>query len=214
MHPKLCDLAHVVVSIVREDEPIPAFSLCQGFDSVNSLKEEAAARCNVTIDQIQDVFPCTPVQEGLLALAAKSPDYYTATEFFVLCEEVDLDRLHFAWDAVAAETAIPRTRIIDLPSLGLCQVVVEAPTSWKTSYVLSSAAGSQKLGIGLGTALTRWVLVAERNGQRSLVWTIHHALRNGWSMPLILQQVERAYYHQGLRPFHSLQPFIRFLVYR
>lgn len=211
LYPKLCELAREVIFNVCEEDAIPPFSLCPGNCSISFLKKEAAARCNVAMDQIQDVLPCTSLQEGLLALTAQSPTSYTATEVFALNPHVTFDRLHKAWEAVVADTAILRTRIVDLPYVGLCQIVIDAAISFISSDSIKATTENQRIRMGLGTELSQYALISGSNGQRSLVWTIHHALYDGWSMPLILQQVERAYHHQRLRPLRSMQPLIHFL---
>lgn len=47
-------------------------------------------------------------------------------------------------------------------------------------------------------------------GDRYLVWTIHHALYDGWSMPLLLEQLEGAY---AGTPIVSTVPFQGFVKY-
>ncbi|TQS31726.1 hypothetical protein Golomagni_07985, partial [Golovinomyces magnicellulatus] len=52
-----------------------------------------------------------------------------------------------------------------------------------------------KLPMGFGEALTRFSLVAEDGSHpKYFVWTVHHALYDGWTLDLILKSVKEAYY--------------------
>ncbi|KAI5298022.1 Non-ribosomal peptide synthetase nps1, partial [Ascosphaera atra] len=78
-NPKLSGMAQVAGDFdVNADRTIPSFSLLpQGWSP-----EEARATCaemvGVLPEQVEDVYPCTPLQEGLMALSAKVKDAYVA----------------------------------------------------------------------------------------------------------------------------------------
>ena len=202
-HPTLCDLAtKVVLEKPPPREPILPFSLWRGPWTVGRLRGGAAARCDVSPEQIEDIFPCTALQEGLLALTAREPNLYACRETFELHEHIKVSRLQEAWDTVAASMPILRTRIIDLHPHGLHQVIVNERIPWNSWDTQHSFA--------LGSRLVHWALI-EKAHSRRLVWTIHHSLCDGWSIPRILEQVEQAYYQVPLKPYLSMQPFIQYL---
>ena len=43
------------------------------------------------------------------------------------------------------------------------------------------------------------------------MWTIHHALYDGWSLPLILETVEQAYRGEELEPRQQFKAFIKYV---
>ncbi|KAF2752951.1 hypothetical protein EJ05DRAFT_231811 [Pseudovirgaria hyperparasitica] len=59
-----------------------------------------------------------------LALTAKHPGDYVARYAFRLLPIIDIQCLRVTWIRVVAENPILRTRIIDIPTRGLVQVVV------------------------------------------------------------------------------------------
>ncbi|KAI4194390.1 MAG: hypothetical protein LQ350_007785 [Teloschistes chrysophthalmus] len=201
-HPTLRDLASRVTFRRPEHEAILPFSLWQGPWTVDRLRDEAAARCDVYPEQIEDIFPCTALQEGLLALTSKQTDLYTCREAFQLHEDIDAALLRETWDMVGTAMPILRTRVIDLYPHGLHQVVVNEPISWNSQ--------DTRHPFALGSRLVYWSLIEEAQSKR-LVWTIHHSLYDAVSMARIFEQVERAYYREPLRPCLSMQPFIRYL---
>ncbi|KAI8633600.1 hypothetical protein F5Y19DRAFT_414203 [Xylariaceae sp. FL1651] len=201
-HPTLCELAIKVVFGEASHEPIPPFSLWRGSWTVDRLRDEAAARCDVNPEQIEDIFPCTALQEGLLALTSRKSNLYVCQEVFELHAHINLSRLQEAWDTVAASMPILRTRVVDLYSHGLHQVIVDERIPWNSRE-------TQHL-FTLGSRLSHWALI-EKASSRQLVWTIHHSLYDGWSIPRILEQVERAYYQEPLQPYLPMQPFVRYL---
>ena len=52
----------------------------------------------------------------------------------------------------------------------------------------------RKQPMEMGQPLTRFALVKDDTGIfKWFVWTVHHALYDGWSMPLIVNVVNQAY---------------------
>ncbi|KAL9607400.1 MAG: hypothetical protein Q9167_007684 [Letrouitia subvulpina] len=82
----------------------------------------------------------------------------------------------------------------------------------ETSEVVESAIHDKELNVKFGGELTKQKLIKRANRQSILVWTVHHALFDGWSMPLMLEQVTHAYHLEDLLPLQSMRPFITFLT--
>jgi amino acid adenylation domain-containing protein/non-ribosomal peptide synthase protein (TIGR01720 family) len=198
-NPKLGDMASVVAHSQprAEEEQVPSFSLLRNATSVGSVLDAAAGLCNIAVAEIEDLFPCTPLQEGLLALTASRSGDYVARHVLKLAESVDKTRFQDAWRQVVAVTPILRTRIVDVPGQGLVQAVHDEQVAWSstqksmTEYIRID----EQTPMGLGTPLVRFGLVKENEQTDAcwFVWTIHHAVYDGWSMPLLLQSLEQAY---------------------
>ncbi|TQV93495.1 nonribosomal peptide synthase [Cordyceps javanica] len=214
--PRLSDLATVVGTLVEpSQQTITPFSLVRSGADAQQTRLEAANLCSVRTEQIQDVFPCTPLQEGLLALTARRAGDYVAQEVFQVRQEIDIPRFKDAWHKWVANTPILRTRIIDLPGQGLVQVVVDEARAWPETV---TANGSEDLAhymridnkhpMGLGVPLMRFRLVLQ-DQQHYLVWTIHHALYDGWSMSIMLSTLQSTYNGAALAPAPPYQAFVQ-----
>ncbi|KFY86252.1 hypothetical protein V500_07755 [Pseudogymnoascus sp. VKM F-4518 (FW-2643)] len=174
----------------------------------------AAWLCHVRASQVLDIMPCTPLQQGLLALTAQQPGTYVAKYVFEIGRDIDTKTLCGAWDRVVATNAILRTRIVSLPGLGIVQVVIDEGVSWTISTELDSIQGGEESNgptIGLGTPLTNFTIIEKAAGTPSLfIWEIHHSLYDGFSMPLLMREAELAYFN---KPSQGLQPMTAFIKY-
>lgn len=174
----------------------------------------AAWLCHVQASQVLDIMPCTPLQQGLLALTAQQPGTYVARYVFEIGQDIDTKTLCGAWDRVVATNAILRTRIASLPGLGIVQVVIDEGVSWTISTELDSIQEVETIhgpAIGLGTPLTNFTIIEKAiDKPRQFIWEIHHSLYDGFSMPLLMREAELAYFN---KPGQGLQPMTAFIKY-
>ena len=215
-HPVLLDLS-VFASLNLTPTPtaVTPFSLLNaGFDE-GEVRTHASRLCHVKESQVVDVLPCTPLQEGLLALTARRPGDYVARNVFEIGEGIDTQKLRRAWDQVVAMNPILRTRIVSLPQHGIVQVVLEEGVQWTTSFEPDHFDQEQTSSgqlMSLGMPLTRFALLAGGAGKNCrLIWEIHHALYDGWSLPLLLKEAEHAYYNESSQPLHSMASFVKYI---
>ena len=207
--PRLSDLAEKVERFAKEDneEVIPALSLLSADLDLSEAREHAAALCGVHISQVEDVYPCTPLQEGLLAMTTKRAGDYVSRVTLEL-QNIDISRFRNAWDKVVANTPILRTRIIDLPGQGLMQAVIKTPIEWSIAHGLDDCLRGDST-IGLNRPLCHFGLVQNaESGRQWFVRNLHHALFDGWSISLVHEQVARAYLDT---PSESIVPFKQFV---
>ncbi|KAI4100225.1 MAG: hypothetical protein L6R37_005597 [Teloschistes peruensis] len=162
--------------------------------------EEFSSLCNVEPSQVQDIYPCTTVQEGLMALSSKKSGAYVASNVYSL-ESIDVDRFKAAWDAVVATEPILRTRIVYTDLLGFLQVVVTEPIQWEDR--------EDTIPSHNGGRLSNYTIT--RNPPL-FVWTVHHALYDGWSVELVLNKVEKAYHGIAPTTEMSFATFIRYIT--
>src|SRR5699024_7958612 len=73
-----------------------------------------------------DAYPCTALQEGLMALSVKQPGSYIARFSYQLRSDVSVAAFKQAWNEVVQACSILRTRIIRLPQGGSVQVVLQS----------------------------------------------------------------------------------------
>ncbi|KAI6543835.1 NRPS [Pyricularia oryzae] len=220
-HPVLEDMAKCVRNRVDKDgddeDGVAPFTLLRQGSDHQAVRREAAEACGVDEDDVQDVFPCTPLQEGLLALTIKSPGAYTGRNTLQLAPAVDLDRFKQSWEEVCAMMPILRTRIVHLPDQGLVQVVIREKDCWWTDAadVEQYISKDQKTPMGLGSRLVRCAVIsgaASESGHGCFYFalTMHHSVYDGLTMPAILEALENIYH--GSTPLQPL-PFQTFVKY-
>ncbi|PQE30595.1 nonribosomal peptide synthase protein [Rutstroemia sp. NJR-2017a WRK4] len=195
--PQLSEMAKLMT---RSDAPareaLRPFSLLKAEINKNDACRQVAELCSVEESQIEDIFPCTALQEGLLAMTALSAGKYVGSQIAELKPEIDILRLQEAWQRVSERASILRTRIIDLPGQGLVQVVLREALQWQTFSSLDEYHQSRKnlTAMGLGTPLSRLAVIHDAaTGKRYFALTQHHATYDGWSVPLLQKEVEKAY---------------------
>ncbi|KJZ74891.1 hypothetical protein HIM_05800 [Hirsutella minnesotensis 3608] len=180
--------------------PPPPFSLLNlDHAGLDRTLREAASAVGVSVDHIQDMYPCTALQEGFLAITEQQPAKYIALYNYQLPAHVDVGRFKAAWQAVAAQMPILRTRFAELDGLGIAQIVLETGIEfveyedWDTRSKLQS----QLPKYGLGAIAARYeIVLPPANSTRGpvFIWTLHHCLYDGWSLPMYLDAVRRAYH--------------------
>jgi amino acid adenylation domain-containing protein len=197
--PILADMAQACGGLEAAAGPpepkLNPFELLQRpLSELNALKEEVSTGCDLRIGQIQDIYPCSPLQEGLVTLASKQSGAYVTVNTLKLPPTLNLDHFKAAWQEVVDETDTLRTRIVHTAASGFLQVVTTPePIQWSDEVLLEEAvAKGQALGSQTGRSLTRYSVV-ERPEGRLFVWAIHHALYDGWSLRLLVKQVQDTY---------------------
>ncbi|HYR11554.1 MAG TPA: amino acid adenylation domain-containing protein, partial [Longimicrobium sp.] len=154
---------------------------------------------------IQESYPLTPLQQGLLVQALRAPGSGIDIEQVVcrLREAVDGDRLERAWARVVQRQGILRTRFrwADVPE-PVQEVLPRAavPMERTDLSALPSAEAERRLeewleadrgrGFDLGEApAMRLALFGRGDGEHVMVWCFHHILLDGRSVTRVLREV-------------------------
>lgn len=206
-HPRLCDLAAASGADATQTkyDVLPFALIENNILSQQSMAKSAAERCHISTDDIEDIYPCTPLQEGLMTLTAKTPGQYIARFDYDLASDIDLVKFQSAWDKTFDANAILRTRIVQLGASNMLQVVVRHSIRWHVFETQEEYEQVKHPTMTLDSALAHFAIV-KANGSFHL--TLHHALYDGWSLPLLWDQVN-ASYHRG-EPLKS-RPFKHFI---
>lgn len=209
--PRLIDLAQLMNNSYRDsilvNEPVAPFSLLGNGINLHDARQQVASQCGLDAAQIQDIFPCTPLQEGLLAMTVKRPGDYISERNFTLRPGLDIGRFKKACEDAVANLPILRMRIFDLPGIGLVQAILYETISWESTDNEDSNAPGRYMA--LGDKLTRFYLSVDRGLGTVFKWKMHHALYDGWSVPLMLDAIEKAYRGENVETV----PFQRFIHY-
>ncbi|KAI1801866.1 lysergyl peptide synthetase 1 [Daldinia bambusicola] len=203
--PVLKDMALMLNSVTEPlssspNSPGPApFSL---IEDAKLLTEIACEECGVAKEDIQDIYPCTPLQESLIVATAYDKDAYVALQSFTLQRDTDQSRLKAAWNIVADNYDILRTRILHTDK-GFYQVLVRGPMSFSDGTDSDLTTQFQPY-IGLGTPLIQLCSSKDR-----LLVAMHHAVYDGWSLPLLLAEVGQAYDNLSIPKGPSFSRFVK-----
>ncbi|KAI1506851.1 hypothetical protein Ptr86124_014210, partial [Pyrenophora tritici-repentis] len=196
-------------------QSIVPFSLLNINSDVDTarIQEEVAAGCNIDKDLVEDIYPCSPLQEGLMSLTSKRAGDYIMQSVLELSVSMDESALRAAWEQVVKQSMMLRTRIVQHSRLGLLQVVVAGDIQWMEADHLGTYLAEDKAAsMQPGDCLARYAFVKERDGgRRWFVWTMHHALYDGWSLPRILGAVEKAYNGGVLEERPGFNAFVQYL---
>jgi len=170
-----------------------------------SLRASAAEQCSVDIDEIIDIWPCTPLQAGMMALAARSDNAYICDMKFVLQPGVDRKRLENAWLKLVSEVPLLRTRIVHDPTgSGLLQATIRNHLSFN---------GQADTPMSFGNILSKTrISQDEATGEWVFSLTIHHALFDGWTKNIILRELKHIY-DSGETPAAATSGFRKFVRY-
>ncbi|KAL4744529.1 hypothetical protein BDW72DRAFT_199502 [Aspergillus terricola var. indicus] len=176
----------------------------QSQSRLNNVLTNIAKQCKTTPAQVQDVYPCTPLQQGLIALSLTSPGAYMAQHVFRLQPSVDQERLKQAWNVVLKRHAILRTRIVMLGENAMQVVLKQSPEWSDCSDLRAYLDADQSITLQTGEPLTRWAI-----SRSHLVWSAHHSVYDGFSVELILRDVATAYADGEIPSRPSFRQFIQ-----
>ncbi|KAJ5576610.1 hypothetical protein N7535_003536 [Penicillium sp. DV-2018c] len=195
-------------------ESVKAFSLLPAGIDVEALMDEVTDNCEVSKDLIADIYPCSAVQEGLLTLSIKHQGAYVAQPSFRLADGIDVGRFKQAWQQTVADLEILRTRIVHTDAMNFAQVVLkESPISWVQAESFEALPEDfLQLPNQNGASLTGYAMVQPYGSSSSyFVWSVHHALYDGWSIPLVFHKVEENYF--GTQTKRADVPYSLFIDY-
>ncbi|KAJ3064032.1 hypothetical protein HK102_008307 [Quaeritorhiza haematococci] len=158
----------------------------------------------IPVVDVDDMYPATPLQYGFIGAMLKDPSEYTVQVVFdIVKSDLDVERLKKAWERVSTQHPILRTVFVPT-SEGVFQVVKKrVNTHWNTSLTMApSTVGAslatflqedRKRGFRLDDeCMVRFTLIG-LEGAFKLVWTFHHSIMDGWSMPLVIGDLVRQY---------------------
>lgn len=158
-------------------DEIPVFSLmeAESATAIATLVQDVSAQCRVEPESVQDIYPCSPLQEGLVGFSIREAGAYLSQRVYRLCSTTDLDRLHTAWENVLARNEILRTRIVHVATQGSLQVVLKPHKGWQTGSNLQQYLKAERSqSLGYGDPLCRYAIVTEDTQESYFVLSIHH----------------------------------------
>jgi len=215
-------IEHCVLREVREYTP-------SDFPLVN-LNERQLAQIQRATGEIEDLYPLSPMQEGMLFHSLYAPDseIYTTQLVCELNGDLNEDIFETAWQAVVDAHAVLRTAFEWNAVPEPVQVVRRSVKvrlkreDWRSlgrkrqqDNLEEYLRRDREQGFDLKQSpLMRLALVRTADDENLFIWTSHHLLLDGWSLPIVLQDVLTAYdrLHDGerlsVKPARSYRDYI------
>ena len=174
---------------------------------LQTLRNDIAAELGVGSESIEDIYPCTPLQEGTILLSERVAGSYHARFRLLMPSELDMEKLYVAWRRLTEIHEILRTKIIFDKNLGSLQVVLRPVSRFQAAQKVDEKTTSR---FGYGLALYRHYLIAQNN-RIYFELECHHSLYDGWSLPLLAQDLQSLYQDLNFNPGHTA--FKDFIAY-
>jgi non-ribosomal peptide synthase protein (TIGR01720 family) len=173
------------------------------------LDEKGLARLSTTHPNLEDVYPLSHMQQGMLfhnLYAPKSTTYFLQLGC-TLNGSLDIEAFSNAWRGVISRHSILRTAFVwqglEQPVQVVCsdaEFLLERLdwselTPSQQEHKFETLLKEDRLeGFDLGKApLMRFKLIRRSEDSYYFVWSRHHLLMDGWSLPLILREVFALY---------------------
>ncbi|GHI33461.1 hypothetical protein Sdagh_51910 [Streptomyces daghestanicus] len=159
---------------------------------------------------LAEVWPLSPLQEGLLfhtSFDAGGPDVYALQTVISIDGPLDPDRFRDSWQALLNRHAALRASFHQRKSGTPVQLIAhQADLPWQTTDLsdlaedgrtaeaarLAAQERAHRLDVSVAPLL-RLLLIRLTDTHHQLVMTTHHLLLDGWSMPVLLDELARIY---------------------
>ncbi|MGE6738304.1 condensation domain-containing protein, partial [Streptomyces sp. NPDC059900] len=175
------------------------------------LTQRGVQELELAVPDLADVWPLSPLQEGLLFHAAfddRGPDVYAGQRALLLDGPLDAARLRGAWQEVLGRHPILRASFHQGASdEAAVQVIADAVTlPWRAADVsglpeaqaraeidrLCAAEMAERFDL-TRAPLLRVLLIRLGERRHRMVVTTHHVVVDGWSLPVLFDELSALY---------------------
>ncbi|WP_344977624.1 condensation domain-containing protein, partial [Salinactinospora qingdaonensis] len=198
-----------LVGYSPSDFPLSGLSQSQINDLVGQLRSRSEWRDSTVARPLEDCYPQTPIQQGLWfqSQLAHGEGVYHVQMILGIEQELDVEAFRQSWAQTMLRHPILRTSFWTTDGNDALQLVwadLPAPLRVQDWRFESAAEQQNHLETYLqqdrtqGFAPTdapQWRMLLAQTGDTSyqLIWSAHHAILDGWSISLILNDVVQWY---------------------
>lgn len=187
---------------------------------------------NLPARQVDDLYPLAPLQQGLIFHSLYEPDanVYRIQLACRLTGPLDIAAFQQAWQQLMERHAVLRSRFLtqgleqplQMVDKRVCLPIIEhdwhnLPEAQRQSCWRQLQETDHAQGFDFDTApLMRLHLARAGDDEHYLLWSYHHVLLDGWSMPLLIQEVFTTYHalQSGERPqLAAAQPYRDYIAW-
>ncbi len=210
-YPSIAELAGAgLLNLSHPDSSVKSASAIAPFELAPAgLDLDEIERAFADSGGIEDLYPLTPMQEGMLFHTLADPEAGHYVEQFVcrLRGELDPSALQESWNRLLTRHPALRTTIHWTDSDRPYQVVhrhVEHPIEYRDWRGLEPSEQAERLTTHLDSdrrrgfipsqpPLSRSTIVRLADDLHEFIWSIHHAVIDGWCLSVLLHEVLEIY---------------------
>ncbi|MBV8788903.1 MAG: amino acid adenylation domain-containing protein, partial [Mycobacterium sp.] len=174
---------------------------------------------------VADILPLTPLQQGLLFHAATTQDptddVYAVQLAATITGPLDPNRLHESVDTVLARHPNLAARFCPEYDEPVQVIPIDPVAPWR--YVdleaddqIEQLCAAERLAVTdlTNPPVVRAALVRTAPQRHRFVLTFHHIVMDGWSLPILLQEIFASYQHYRLPTPGSYRQLVNWLAER
>ncbi|HEY6649822.1 MAG TPA: amino acid adenylation domain-containing protein, partial [Mycobacterium sp.] len=173
--------------------------------------------------RIADVLPLTPLQQGLLFQAgfgeSFAEDVYAVQLGITVTGALDPNRLRDAVRTVIARHPNLAARFCEQFDEPVQLIPADPVIAWQYRELdvdeqIEQLCAAERAAVGTlsDEPVFRAVLIRTSDNRHRLVMTIHHIVIDGWSLPILLQEIFASYYGQRLPTAVPYRAFVSWLA--
>ena len=221
------EVAHRLVNIepliTLSDLPLLQTTM-EGFDMLRNVKLPAL---DISLNNVEDAYMCSPMQQGLLISSLQHPQYYRIRLPFEMTSSescsLEPDRLQAAWQQLVDRHTILRTltvedacgdglfRQIVLRSIVANVKIIRRPNPEMAREAIHSHPPFQHSKNEVPHELL--ICSSASTGRLHCLLSIHHVITDGISLSLLMGHLSMAYSHKLLdnnsTPYHALISYLQ-----
>nr|CAE53352.1 non-ribosomal peptide synthetase [Actinoplanes teichomyceticus] len=195
---------------------------------LTALSGQEVAQIEAAVPDLLDIWPLSPLQEGLLfhAVDERGPDVYASMRTLAVDGPLDVARFRASWQAVLDRHAALRASFHQLESGAAVQAIArEVTLPWQETDLSDlpedvALAEFDRLAAQLRderfdltrAPLLRLHLVRLGERRHRLAFASHHISCDGWSLPIVSTEVMAAYEGRGLPAPTSYRDYLVWLA--
>lgn len=174
-----------------------------------------------------DVYPATPLQSSFLIAGIRVSDAYLLSQSWNLPPGINVDQIRHAFDSFVDHPngMMLRTLFLFEPILNQWLQVLLAPGRKRLEWTVVTVANEAELDLcsaeyeqneamqpfKAGELLTRVRILQLAGCARVLVWTLHHAVVDHWSIQSMMSDIQTICNGDPLPSRRSFKPMIKYL---
>ncbi|CAK4487559.1 unnamed protein product, partial [Aphanomyces euteiches] len=191
---------------------------------VKHVETELLTTLNLRPSDIDDIYPATPLQCGFIWAMLQDPSEYVLQTAVDIRGDFDAMKFKSCWNELARQTDILRTVFVSI-SHGIFQAVTKEDLSewrfleevWSTESLEAQSeayfASDRRRGFSLESrSFHRFCAVRVSDGRVRIFCTNHHAVTDGWSTPIVLNNFLSICYGENPVPTTPFRNHIEWLT--
>lgn len=153
----------------------------------------AAEQCGCDFEELEDVYPATALQAGLMAQSISIPGAYVSRWLFRCVYSIDAEQLRLMLQQAIQKLAILRTAMATSAYHSFAQVVLSqgpAVQIIRAPFLEEAVSEVPQLAVALGAPLTQIrILVVEGSDIPFVSWHAHHAVYDMSTLDLVARHL-------------------------